>query len=81
MSNEEYTFSEKKRVIEEILMPFFQQQTPDTSHVDYILVLKECILKFNFSKKIRQADFHMWDQNYALKPHLVSLLASNSIYF
>ncbi len=50
MSNEEYTFSEKKRVIEEILMPFFQQQTPDTSHVDYILVLKECILKFDVFK-------------------------------
>jgi hypothetical protein len=50
MSNNEYSFSDKKKIVEEILTPFFQSQTSDTTHVDYILLLKKCILALDIFK-------------------------------
>jgi len=50
MTDEEYAFSEKDKVITNLLIPFFQNMTVDTSAEDYISIISQCILKLDVFK-------------------------------
>lgn len=50
MADEEYIFSDKQKMIDNLIKPFFQNISIDTTVDDYLLILKECILKLGVFK-------------------------------